>query len=107
MEIARKIIQIVPGDWDVIWFCRTQKEIYKTKAMFCAAVKEYEIKRDTSGRVCDRQYLWDSVIPIDPSDIGIGGIVDSDEYIGIVPAGVDPRDPQYALEFPMEARDAA
>ncbi|QEF99754.1 hypothetical protein Mal15_38200 [Stieleria maiorica] len=107
MEIQREIINIIAGDWDVIWRCNALDEIYTSKAMFCAAVREYEVYRDTGGHITERIYQGDAVIPIDPNDCSIGSLVDNPEFIGFVPAGTDPHDPKFALDVPSIARDAS
>ncbi|WP_182865023.1 hypothetical protein [Stieleria mannarensis] len=104
MEIQREIIQIVSGSWDVVWICPLDRKVYTSAAFIVAAVKEYEIKRDSQGRVIDKRYLWDTVVPHDPNDTEVGSLVDAEGYIGFVPAGVDVFDAKYALEFPLDVK---
>ena len=109
MEIARKIKQLITGNWDAI-FVDKYGSIERIRVQAIAVVEEYRVVRDSNRRIRDRQYLWDSVAPVNLND-SCGdefSIIDRPDYVGLIPAGADPRDPVFGLEFPSNAgRDAA
>ena len=101
--IEREIISIVSGQWDAIW--RVDGEYHPERILFVAAVKEYEVSQTKTGET-KRRYLGDNVVPIDLNNHDAPlGIIDSLQYIGLVPAGADFTDPLYGLGITADFQD--
>lgn len=93
----KKILQILPGPFDVVWYDKDAKALYVQQILFAASIRVYEITENQWGAK-SRQHSLDAVVPVDVNDLfGNLDCSESDGYVGMVPHGADPLDGRYGL----------
>ncbi len=95
-EAVRLIKSVAPANLDAIFCDSETKTLYRLRVMAIAVTQEIE-----RGDV-----LRETVLPVDLNGLGAPfELFDTPEFLGVIPTGADPRDPEFILPLPRDLKD--
>ena len=98
----RRVIQIIPGPWDAVWFDPQTRQLTIETVLFAAVCQVSQRFPEDPSR--PDFFIGSEITPMlqIPAELGPLDAIDDDNYLGMVRHGDDPMSPSSGLRLPVD-----